>query len=107
MTFSFGPGMKTPKDIFDLLKFNDFKKELLRFFITEHHNDEYAVILGDKVLYCSVDNECKKFSTINGLIKVKNVPGLYGDQLEAWHFMLSKELKQTQEILLLVLKTRT
>ena len=83
LTFSFGPGMKTPKDIFDLLKLNDFKKELLRFFITEYHNDEYAAILGNKELYCSVDNECKKFSTINGLIKVGNVPKLYGDHLEA------------------------
>ena len=83
LTFSFGPGMKTPKDIFDLLKLNDFKKELLRFFITEYHNDEYAAILGNKELYCSVDNECKKFSTINGLIKVGNVPKLHGDHLEA------------------------
>ena len=59
LTFLFGPGMKTPKDIFDLLKLNDFKKELLRFLITEYHNDEYAAFLGNKVLYCSVDNECK------------------------------------------------
>ena len=42
LSFSFGPGMKTPKDIFNLLKLNDFRKELLRFFITEYHNDEYA-----------------------------------------------------------------
>ena len=59
MTFSFGPGMETPKDIFNLLKRNDFKKELLRFFITEYHSDEYAAVLGNKVLYCLVDNECK------------------------------------------------
>ena len=61
LTFLFGPGMKTPKDIFDLLKLNDFKKELLRFLITEYHNDEYAAFLDNKVLYCSVDNECKRF----------------------------------------------
>ena len=63
LTFLFGPYTKTPKDVFDLLKINDFKKELLRFFITEYPNDEYAVILGNKVLHCSVDNECKKSST--------------------------------------------
>ena len=51
--------METPKDIFNLLKLNDFKKELLRFFITEYHSDEYAAVLGNKVLYCLVDNECK------------------------------------------------
>ena len=68
LTFLFGVGMKTPKDVFDLLKLNDFKKELLRFFITEYHSDDYVFILGNKVLYCSVDNECKMFSTINGLI---------------------------------------
>ena len=28
LDFSFGPGMKTPNDIFDLPKLNDFKKEL-------------------------------------------------------------------------------
>ena len=84
MSLLFGPGMKTPKDIFNLLKLNDFKKELLRFFITENYSDEYAIILGNKVLYCSVDNKCKKFSTINGLIKVENVPELYGEYLKAY-----------------------
>ena len=84
MSLLFGSGMKTPKDIFNLLKLNDFKKELLRFFITENYSDEYAIILGNKVLYCSVDNKCKKFSTINGLIKVENVPELYGEYLKAY-----------------------
>ena len=32
--------------------------------------------------YIALDDECKKFSTINGLIKVENVPELYGDHLE-------------------------
>ena len=50
LTLSFGSGMKTPTDIFNLLKLNDFKKELLRFFVTKYDNDEYAVILGNKVL---------------------------------------------------------
>ena len=76
--------MKIPKDIFDLLKLNDFEKELFKLFITGYHNDEYAAILGNKVLYCSVDNECKIFSTINGLIKVENIPELYGDYLELY-----------------------
>ena len=44
MSLLFGPGMKTPKDIFNLVKLNDFKKELLRFFITENYSDEYAII---------------------------------------------------------------
>ena len=83
LDFSFGPGMKTPKDIFDLPKLNDFKKELLEFFINEYHIDKYAVTLSNKVLYCSVDNEYKMFLTINGLIKVENVPELYRDYLEA------------------------
>ena len=54
LTFSFVvPRMKTPKDIFDLLKLTVVKKELLRIFITKYHNDEYAACLGNKVLYCS------------------------------------------------------
>lgn len=44
MSLLFGPGMKTPKDIFNLVKLNDFKKELLRFFITKNYSDEYAII---------------------------------------------------------------
>ena len=73
LTFLFDLG------IFNFLKLNDFKKELLRFFVTEYHNDEYATILGNKVLYCSVDDECKTFLTIISLMKVENI---YEDHLE-------------------------
>ena len=55
----------------------------MRFFITEYQNDEYTVILGNKVLFFSVDNEYKKFSRINCLIKIENIPELYGDHLQA------------------------
>ena len=109
LTCSIGLGIKTPKGILNLLKLNDFKKELLRLFISKYHNDEYAVILGNKVLSCSVDNKCKKFSIINGLIKVENVPKLYGDHLKAdtqvaFHSKHADE--GNQEILLFVPKTR-
>ena len=66
--------MQTPKDILNLLKLIDFNINLLRIFIIEYHNGEYAIILGNKVLYCSVDKECKKFWTVNGLMKFENVP---------------------------------
>ena len=73
--------MKTPKDIFDLLRLNDLKKQ--SFFIREYQNDEYAVKFGNKVLYCSAENECKKFSAMNVLIKIANEIELYEDHLEA------------------------
>ena len=110
MTFSFGSGMKTPKDIFNLLKLNNFKKKLLSFFISEYQNDEYAVILGNKVLYCSVENECKKFSTMNVLIEVENVIELYRDHIEAdtrVEFYANMQMKQTQKPLLFESMTRT
>lgn len=53
------------------------------FSISKYHNDEYAIILGNEDLYYSVDNECKRFSTINGLIKFENVPHWYGGHLDA------------------------
>ena len=51
LTFSFGPGIKTPKDFFDLFKLNDIKKKnfwdflslnntmmnMLSFWVTEYH----------------------------------------------------------------------
>ena len=66
--------------------------------------------MGNKALYCSVENECKKFSRMNVFIKVENVIELYGDHIEAdkrVEFYANMQMKQTQKLLLFVSMTRT
>ena len=81
--FSFGPKQKMPSDIKNLMLLSEFKKELLRFLYHEFENQEFESLIGDKVLYCSVDNECKRFTSLDGQVKVEEVPELYGEHLEA------------------------
>ena len=49
----------------------------------EFENPEHAPILGDKVLYCSVNNKCKKFYTVKGTLKVEDIQEPFGSHLEA------------------------
>ena len=86
LIFSFGPGQKTPSNFTEMLKLDAFKKEFLRFLVKEFENPEYAFILGEKVLYCSVDNECKKCYAVDGILKIENVEELYG-----YHLKLTQE----------------
>ena len=79
-----GAGQKTPKTFLTLLKSSNFKKEFLRFFYAEIRNQEYANIIGNKMLYCSVDNECISLCCDEeGLLSMTNVHELYGEHDEA------------------------
>ena len=51
--------------------------------VKEFENPEYAFILGEKVLYCSIDNKCKTNYAVDGILKIKNVEEIYGYDLEA------------------------
>ena len=66
-----------PSDFNKLLKLSCFKKELLRFFFEEIEHPEYAPIIGENILYCAINNECKKLNCKNGILKNERVPELY------------------------------
>ena len=71
-----------PGDFDKLLKLSCFKKELLRFFFEQIEHTEYAPVIGEKVLYCAINNECKKLYCRNGILKNERTPKLYGNHLE-------------------------
>ena len=71
-----------PSDFDKLLKLSSFKEELLRFFFVEIEHLEYAPIIGEKVLYCAINNERKKLYCRNGILKNERVPELYRNHLE-------------------------
>ena len=82
--YNFGRGQKTPTNFLTLLKYSNFKREFLDFFYHEIRNQEYANILAQKVLYCSVDNDCiYLYCDDDGVLQMKDVPELYGDHDEA------------------------
>ena len=57
--FSIGSQEEMPSDFDKLLKLSYFKKELLRFFFEEIERPKYAPMIGEKVLYCAINNEYK------------------------------------------------
>ena len=65
-----------PSDFDKLLKLSSFKEELLRFFFVEIEHLEYAPIIGEKVLYCAINNERKKLYCRNDILKNERVPEL-------------------------------
>ena len=40
-------------------------------------------MIAEKILYCAIDNECKKFYCIDGMLRYELVPDLYGHHLKA------------------------
>ena len=66
--FSIGSQQKMPSDLDKLLKLSRFKKELLIFFFEEIEHPEYAPIIGEKVLYCAINNECQNLYCRNGIL---------------------------------------
>ena len=65
-----------PSNFDKLLELSCFKKELFRFFFEEIEHLEHAPIIGEKVLYCAINNECKKLYCRNGTLKNERVPEL-------------------------------
>ena len=66
-----------------LLKLSWFKKDLLKFFFEEIEHPKYAPVIGEKVLYSTINNECKKLYCRNGILKYERVPELYVNHLES------------------------
>ena len=62
-----------PSNFDKLLELSCFKKELFRFFFEEIEHLEHAPIIGEKVLYCAINNECKKLYCRNGILKNERV----------------------------------
>ena len=81
--FSIGPQQKIGSDIAELMSLSSFKKELLRFLFKEYEDQIYAPLIAEKILYCAIDNECKKFYCADGMLRYELVPDLYGLHLEA------------------------
>ena len=83
--YSFGGGQKTPNNFLTLLKSSNFKKEFLRFLFAEVRNPELSEIVGHKILYISVDNECIRVENdVNtGDFLVSECLELFGDHDEA------------------------
>ena len=42
----------------------------------------YAPIIGEKVLYCTINNECTKLYCRNDILKNERAPELYGNHLD-------------------------
>ena len=82
--YTFGSGQKTPKNWSTLLKSSKYKNGFLRFFFSDVRNQEYADIIGNKMLYLSVDNECICLTNDDdGQMIVSECVELYGDHDEA------------------------
>ena len=80
--FTFGPKQSLPSDFEDLLQISEYKSQFLRFLMKEYEDEIYSHIIGEKVFYCSIDNECKRFYNENDNYKVELVPELFGSHLE-------------------------
>ena len=50
---------------------------MLRFLYKEYEDPVYGTILGKKVFYCAIDNECRKFYSEDGVLKFEEIYDLY------------------------------
>ena len=48
----------------------------------EYDNIEYATMMEEKELYCSIDNKCTKLNCVEGSLKFETISELFGDHLE-------------------------
>ena len=53
-----GPAQKRPSDWNSALRSNTFKQSLIRFLTDYWQQDEFAAVLGDKVLYANQNDRC-------------------------------------------------
>ena len=81
--YSIGPKQKIEGNVKELLANSEYKKELLRFLYNEYEDPTYAPVIGDKIIYLSVNNMCRKFLCVDEELRWHEEPSLYGDHLEA------------------------
>ena len=68
-----GPRLKIPCNFNELLKISSFKSSFLDFLMKEYENIEYATTMGEKELYCSIDNKCTQFYCVEGSLKFETI----------------------------------
>ena len=61
VSFPLDHNKRCPSDFDKLLKLSSFRKELLRFFFEEIEHLEYAVIIGEKILYFAINKDAKNY----------------------------------------------
>ena len=71
--FYIGPRLKIPRNFNELLKISSFKSSFLDFLMKEYENIEYATMMGEKELYCSIDNKCTQFYCVEGSLKFETI----------------------------------
>ena len=49
----------------------------------EYEDPDYTCVIVNKIFYCSVDNECRRFYCDNRISKSENIAELFGDHVEA------------------------
>ena len=59
--FTFGPKQSLQSNFEALVQISEYKPQFLRFLIKEYKDKIYSHIIGEKIFYCSIDNECKRF----------------------------------------------
>ena len=59
--FTFGPKQSLQSNFEALVQISEYKPQFLRFLIKEYKDKIYSRIIGEKIFYCSIDNECKRF----------------------------------------------
>ena len=73
-------------DFAELLNTSDLKTQFLRFLFKQYEHPIYGPIIGKKVFYCSIDNECKKFTLSQLKLKMsqfEEVHESYGNHFKA------------------------
>ena len=63
-------------------RFQNINHNFYVFLIKEYEDEIYSQIIGEKIFYCSIDNECKRFYNQNDNYKIELVPELFGSHLE-------------------------
>ena len=81
--FGIGPRLKIPSNFNKLLKISSFKSSFLYFLMKEYENIEYTSVIGDKFLYCSIDNKYRNFYCVESSLKFETIPELFGVTLKA------------------------
>ena len=59
--FAFGLKQSLPCDFEALLQISEYKSQFLRLLMKEYEDEIHSHITGERIFYCSIDNESKRF----------------------------------------------
>lgn len=105
-----GLDQKLPRNLHQALQSESFKTKFVNFFVTtlQNYGSNFYSCFNEKILYCSAENECYKFSAIEGEICCENVADLYCEHEEAdvkIVFHLSKINSMSQNVVVRAIDT--